>query len=171
MRRRLMQRRPAAMLGDIHISAVFDQDPHQFEGRILIPVGSRRIDRVDGHLVLGVDIRVRTLIHQTAKNLCPAEECSQSQRGETIRRDGVHSLGVCLRQYLDRVATVHLKDIGADGAFLELGEGTLDFPGILDVLSSKEDLDWLVVEQDTTTRTPAESIAMSRTYIREELGL
>ncbi|MBN1639922.1 MAG: sugar phosphate isomerase/epimerase [Anaerolineae bacterium] len=84
---------------------------------------------------------------------------------------GGRSPAAFLRQHLDRLATVHLKDMGPDGAFLEVGQGVLDFPEIMDALAGKQDLDWLIVEQDTTTRTPAGSIALSRTYIRETLGL
>ena len=75
-----------------------------------------------------------------------------------------------LRKHLDRVATVHFKDM-KDDTFAEVGRGIVDFPGIMEVLSDKGDLEWIIVEQDTTQRTPKESSAMSRQYIRETLGL
>lgn len=76
-----------------------------------------------------------------------------------------------LQKHLDRIGTVHFKDMGQDGSFAEVGQGTLDFPGMVEVLSGKPDLDWLIVEQDRTTRTPEESIALSRQYMRDHLGL
>ena len=75
-----------------------------------------------------------------------------------------------LEKHLDRVATVHFKDM-KDDTFAEVGQGIVDFPGIMEALSHKSDLDWIIVEQDRTQRTPLESITMSRKYIRERLGL
>jgi len=75
-----------------------------------------------------------------------------------------------LKKNLDRVATVHFKDM-KDDTFAEVGQGIVDFPGIMDVLSAKDDLEWVIVEQDTTSRTPLESATMSRQYIKEKLGL
>ena len=75
-----------------------------------------------------------------------------------------------LKKYLDRVGTVHFKDM-KDDTFAEVGQGIVDFPGIMEVLSAKEDLEWIIVEQDRTQRTPKESVTMSRTYIKEKLGL
>jgi sugar phosphate isomerase/epimerase len=76
-----------------------------------------------------------------------------------------------LQKHLDRIGTVHFKDMGEDGSFAEVGQGTLDFPAMMEVLSAKPDLDWIIVEQDRTTRTPKESIALSRQYMQEELDL
>lgn len=75
-----------------------------------------------------------------------------------------------LRKHLDRVGTVHFKDM-KDDTFAEVGQGIIDFPGIMKVLSAKKDLEWIIVEQDITQRTPKESITMSRRYIKEKLGL
>lgn len=75
-----------------------------------------------------------------------------------------------LKKYLDRVATVHFKDM-KDGTFAEVGQGIVDFPGIMEVISDKRDLEWIIVEQDNTQRTPKESVVMSRQYIKEKLGL
>lgn len=75
-----------------------------------------------------------------------------------------------LKKHLDRVATVHFKDM-KDDTFAEVGQGIIDFPGIMEALSGKEDLEWIIVEQDTTQRTAKESVNMSRQYIKEKLGL
>ncbi|MFL7811145.1 MAG: hypothetical protein AB8I80_21075 [Anaerolineae bacterium] len=42
---------------------------------------------------------------------------------------------------------------------------------MMEVLSAKPDLEWIIVEQDRTTRTPKESITLSRQYMQEELDL
>lgn len=76
-----------------------------------------------------------------------------------------------LRKNLDRLATVHFKDMAQDGDFAEIGQGIIDFPSIMKVLSDKKDIEWIIVEQDRTKRTPKESITISRQYIKEKLGL
>jgi len=76
-----------------------------------------------------------------------------------------------LKKNLDRVATVHLKDMFPDKGFAEIGQGIIDFPGIMKVLAEKKDLEWVIVEQDNTKRTPQESVTISRKYIKEKLGL
>jgi len=72
-------------------------------------------------------------------------------------------------RYADRVGVLHLKDM-KEGTFAEVGEGTLDFAGILKAVEGK-DVPWAVVEQDRTQRTAAESVQMSRHYLKETLGL
>jgi sugar phosphate isomerase/epimerase len=74
-----------------------------------------------------------------------------------------------VRRHLDRIATVHLKDFKA-GAFAEVGEGEIDFAAVLEALRPIS-LEWVTVEQDETTRTPRESIALSRRTLRERFGL
>ncbi|MEK7396643.1 MAG: sugar phosphate isomerase/epimerase [Candidatus Poribacteria bacterium] len=76
-----------------------------------------------------------------------------------------------LKKNLDRVATVHLKDMFPDKGFAEVGSGIIDFPGIKEVLKAKKDLEWVVVEQDNTKRTPKESATMSRSYLKEKIGV
>ena len=54
--------------------------------------------------------------------------------------------------------------------FLELGRGIVDFPSVFEVVKSA-DIEWYVVEQDRTDRTPKESMAISRRYLKGRLGL
>ncbi|MCS6860858.1 MAG: sugar phosphate isomerase/epimerase [Abditibacteriales bacterium] len=76
-----------------------------------------------------------------------------------------------IRTYLDRVAYLHFKDmIGGTQAFAEVGQGIINFAAVHEALKPK-DIEWYTVEQDRTARTPKESIRMSRTYIKERLGL
>jgi sugar phosphate isomerase/epimerase len=76
-----------------------------------------------------------------------------------------------VKTYLDRVAYLHFKDmIGGTRAFAEIGQGVIDFVGVHEALKPKN-IEWYTVEQDRTTRTPKESVTMSRRYIKEKLGL
>jgi len=67
-----------------------------------------------------------------------------------------------------------LKDGTEEGMrnyeFLELGQGIVDFPAIIEVVKSA-DIEWYVVEQDRTDKTPKESMAISREYLGTKLGL
>jgi len=78
------------------------------------------------------------------------------------------------KEHLDRVAFLHLKDGTEEGMrnyeFLELGQGIVDFPAIIEVVKSA-DIEWYVVEQDRTDKTPKESMAISREYLGTKLGL
>lgn len=66
-----------------------------------------------------------------------------------------------------RLPLVHLKDMAADPSrrFAEVGHGVLDFPAIL-AACDQAGVEWYIVEQDTTTRPPLESLGMSLAYLR-----
>jgi len=93
-----------------------------------------------------------------------------------------------LRRYGDRVTQVHLKDVDAgvlaelragrlpdfDAAirarlFTELGAGVLDLPAVLAVLAQRDYAGWLMVEQDSCWGPPAESAAIGRRVLAQEL--
>lgn len=97
---------------------------------------------------------------------------------------GADAAAVCAR-YIDRIRTLHLKDIdesirlqgveeGWDyetfnrrGIFAELGEGSVDFPAILGGLTEAAFRGWLIVETDVTMLpTALESATISRDYLR-----
>jgi inosose dehydratase len=100
---------------------------------------------------------------------------------------GVDPVSV-VREYADRIAYIHLKDV--DGAvleglrrerlgfedgirrrvFTELGRGVLDVPALLAALGEIGYSGWLMVEQDSSWLAPAESARASRAYLRS-LGL
>jgi inosose dehydratase len=94
-----------------------------------------------------------------------------------------------LRRYGERVRHVHLKDVDPSVAasmragevagfldglrrrvFTEIGQGLLDVHGVLEALDERDYAGWLVVEHDTTWRTPSESAAMSAAVIRYALS-
>jgi len=67
-----------------------------------------------------------------------------------------------IRQYRDRVPITHLKDETKDErkTFAEVGEGSLDWPAILQA-SEDSNVEWHCVEQDRCDRDPLESVAIS----------
>jgi len=74
-----------------------------------------------------------------------------------------------LKENLDRVSYLHLKDL-KEKEFVELGQGVVDFPGVFKAIEGRK-VEWAVVEQDRTKRTPKESMQISRLYLKEKLGL
>ena len=71
-----------------------------------------------------------------------------------------------IRLLKGRVGYLHLKDMLADGSFGEVGHGKLDWAGIR-AAGEAVGVTVGVVEQDRTARTPLESSAMSRRFLRE----
>jgi inosose dehydratase len=91
--------------------------------------------------------------------------------------------------YGDRVRYVHLKDVDMDvlersrreglgwhdalrlGIFTEFGTGGVDFPPFFDALAGRGYSGWIIVEQDTTKKTPLESARLNREYLRQVIGV
>ncbi len=73
-----------------------------------------------------------------------------------------------LARYGRRCPCIHFKDgLGGDRMreFRELGGGVVDMKAALDAALAC-DPDWIIVEQDSTKRKPAESLRMSREHLR-----
>lgn len=72
--------------------------------------------------------------------------------------------------YKDRTKLVHLKDMTTDEEhfFAEVGTGGIDFQAILEK-GEEADIQWWIIEQDATRRTPFESIEISLRNLREML--
>lgn len=94
-----------------------------------------------------------------------------------------------LRDNLDRIGYLHLKDVDAavlaeakaqGWSFLEalrhiifspLGEGQADIPAILSALVDSGFAGWVVVEQDTCEGDPTEVARQNREYIARQVGV
>lgn len=101
-----------------------------------------------------------------------------------------------VRRHGPRIRYVHLKDVRADelahvrhtdvdmaeawarGVFCPLGDGLVDFPGLVESLRSVGYAGWLIVEQDVVPDAsgrlhpePAQSARASRAYLRERVSL
>lgn len=72
-----------------------------------------------------------------------------------------------IRRLAGRVPLVHVKDMTTrDGhpAQAEVGEGDLDWPRIFSACRDSG-TEWLIVEQDESSREPVESLAISYAYV------
>ena len=75
-----------------------------------------------------------------------------------------------IRRYQHRLAHVHLKDWDiASREFRPLGEGDLDFPGILGAIREAGYDDWLMVELDYYHGDPKMAAEISKRYIERLL--
>lgn len=78
------------------------------------------------------------------------------------------SPGEYIGKYAGRLPLVHLKDfrITADGKIdtVELGNGTIELQKVIQA-ASKAGTEWLIVEQDSCTNPPLESIATSMNWL------
>jgi len=75
-----------------------------------------------------------------------------------------------INRYKNRTPIVHLKDMTTDDEkfFAELGTGGVDIEAILNV-AEESGVEWFVVEQDQSRRTPFESVEMSINYLKTKL--
>ena len=74
-----------------------------------------------------------------------------------------------LRAHRDRIGYLHFKDFDDEG-WTELGRGKVDFPAIMGYLPEMPDVRWVMIEQDNSRIDPLESLAVSRTYLKETFG-
>lgn len=69
-----------------------------------------------------------------------------------------------IRRMTDRLPVIHLKDMAVKGwreqVMAEVGEGNLNWPGILEACRDAN-VEWYAVEQDITPGDPFESLAIS----------
>jgi inosose dehydratase len=91
------------------------------------------------------------------------------------------------RDYINRLAYPHFKDVliqktqtSLDGKggrpkvdFVELGQGVVNIPGVLQIMKDYRYKGWIVIELDRAPggRTPKESAAISKRYVEEKLKL
>jgi inosose dehydratase len=98
-----------------------------------------------------------------------------------------------VRKYGSRIRHLHLKDVqppvletvrreGVDfieavrrGVFCELGDGAVDFPKVIESLTTNGFTGWAIVEQDTDVSQegvdPFASAVRSRQYLRDTIGI
>jgi sugar phosphate isomerase/epimerase len=77
-----------------------------------------------------------------------------------------------IRRLTGRIPTLHLKDYAINPrnevVFAEVGEGNLDWPGIVRA-ADEAGCRWFIVEQDTCPGNPFDSLRRSLAYLEEHL--
>ena len=83
---------------------------------------------------------------------------------------GDFDLPVTFERYVDRMQYVHLKDLGEDRRFIELGCGTIDFAPLAAILKDAGFAGWIVTDLDYTSLDPAVSSRHNLRYLQQTLG-
>jgi len=84
-----------------------------------------------------------------------------------VERSGTSPYEVA-KEYRNRIRYLHLKDT-LDGKFVNLGEGTVDLPAVIDLLVGNKDI-YFTVELDELVPNSLESAKKCRSYLKE-MGL
>jgi len=71
-----------------------------------------------------------------------------------------------LLKHKEIVGYLHFKDHDGED-WIELGQGQVDFDGIMKILPELTNARWVMIEQDTTKIDPMDSCRISREYLRD----
>ena len=136
------------------------------------------------HLHFGTMVETREQLTWLMENTDP-DVVGLTADTAHITRGGSDPVEV-FQTYIDRIPYTHFKDIDMNEVkedtakgdyrsiihyFEELGEGKIDFPSIIRIMDKSDYNGWIMVELDSTTRTPKESAAMSKRYLEDKLGV
>jgi inosose dehydratase len=129
------------------------------------------------HPHYGTNVERADELAYMVKNLDPSLVSLTLDTGHTVL--GGMDPASAFSQYADRVRYVHMKDIMpvTDPSqpwwswFRELGRGTVNLPEVVNILKNAGFDGVLCVEMDKPRVCGYKSAAISRQYIREELGL
>lgn len=75
-----------------------------------------------------------------------------------------------VRRHADRIPYIHYKDVTADGAFVPLGEGVVDFDGVTAALREASYDGWIVIELDGYDGDPDAAAQANLSYVRGLVG-
>ena len=101
--------------------------------------------------------QIAKLFEHTDINFCPDTAHLAAGGGDPAE---------LISTYGDRVQYVHLKDY-ANGQFLPLGQGELDFSRIMKSLTDIQYDRWIAVELDAYEGSPKEAAQVSRRFLEE----
>jgi sugar phosphate isomerase/epimerase len=74
-----------------------------------------------------------------------------------------------LKNNMNRVKTIHLKDMDEDKKMTEVGNGIIDCPGLYNICS-EAGLSWVIIEQDEINIDKFESIRISINNLKQAVG-
>jgi sugar phosphate isomerase/epimerase len=99
-----------------------------------------------------------------------AEHTDPAKVGLELDCGWVHKAGKDPLAYMQKLAgrlpVIHVKDVSADGDWAEVGQGAIPYGPIV-AAAPGLGVEWLIVEQDTSKRSPLESLGMSIKWLRE----
>lgn len=143
------------------------------------------------HHHMGTVIQTRDEIDRLMDNTDPELVFLLADTGHMYYSDGAGSPAQLIKDYGERIAHIHLKDIRESvkkrvrreklsflqgviqGVFTVPGDGDINFPDIFEAIKRAGYEGWFVVEaeQDPSKADPLEYAQNARAYIRETTGL
>ncbi len=97
------------------------------------------------------------IMSRSTINFCPDTAHQAAAGGDPVE---------IIRRYGDRIKYIHLKDFTAEPfAFLPLGQGKLDFEGMVNALRAHDYDGWITVELDIYAGPAIEAARISKDYL------
>jgi inosose dehydratase len=81
---------------------------------------------------------------------------------------GIPHVEKLVTRFQQHLINVHLKDLGNDGEFCALGQGTLDIRPILRALADINYQQWLIVDEETKNKSTEETFRIASDYLKRE---
>lgn len=123
---------------------------------------------------------LRISIHNHASSIVESEEdvarvldkldpevCGLTFDTAHAAKGGVTDFTSTIRRFKNHLINVHLKDLGGDGKFCPLGQGTLNLDPIFDALREIDYKQWLIVDEESPGVTTPEAMEIARQYLRD----
>jgi sugar phosphate isomerase/epimerase len=85
-----------------------------------------------------------------------------------VHKAGQNPLALA-RELAGRLPLLHIKDVDANGNWIEVGSGVVGYGPVIDAAPSLG-VEWLIVELDVCPRPPLESLGISLNWLREYQG-
>jgi inosose dehydratase len=159
----------------------FSAKDFKYEGELLTEIGKRVAD-------LGVQMSLHNHMNTMgqAPDALDAILDAADPRYVKLELDTAHYLqgggdpAGAVRKYGKRLLFLHLKDVKnaptkGGYEFVELGQGRVDFPAVFEALKSISFRGWGIIEFDGEhvgpVRTPTESAEISKSYLKQKLGV
>src|SRR5690606_14050624 len=105
----------------------------------------------------------------------PAEDLKVEMDIGWVQFSGIDPVAY-IQKYAGRLPLLHLKDYLKESRdpektidTVELGEGDLPLEAIVKA-ASDADVEWIIVEQDSCTNPPLESVATSMNWLKKQIG-
>ena len=169
------------ILGTFRSNGQYTAEEYVRTGRMLTEVGKRAVDQ-------GVQIGFHNhmgSIAQSPEQLARILDAADPRYVKLLLDVAHYKQGGgnpvdAVRHYADRLLYVHFKDVKAAGnatgyEFVELGQGTVDLPAVVEALRGIRFRGWAVVELDQVPvgsgRTPKQCAALSKSYMNRVLGI
>jgi inosose dehydratase len=152
-------------------------------GMVMTEVGKRTAD-------MGITVVYHNHMHQLGETPEEIEQIMAAADPKYVKMlldiahyyQGGGDPAKAVKQYKDRIHVLHLKDVQSMASdndntksykFVELGQGKVDMPGVINALNDIKYKGWGIIELDSVpdkSRTPLQSAQISKDYLQNKIG-